>query len=575
MDTAVRSIHWNALPEPTRLRLIEAFAGRGGTPPIVSQPAAGAGGIVGWIVLGLVCLGAVGFMLQMDYGHIWTAGRQGAGSLLIYVLALFLLGYSVLAIVRRFALDRATPFKRGTYLFPTDLIVARGPELKIYPLAKLTRLDPVHHYTNGVYNYTAINFYFEGGHAETFVVPNKARAEQQLYTYDQTGVMLSGALRDQDWGRVASLDILYEARQAGVLPEPGQSAPAPAPGVAGPTARAVPWLLRWASVPALAVSVLAVPTWIVRNVLSDDAAWRDVQSCGSVACVEDYIRAEGRHAEEAARTALPAAAFREAQRTGTVEALRDFVRAYPSSAQAGQARQVIHERFESVRASFNSQAATSDANMLVFMGQLLTWLEAHDSPPVRVRFYAPSTLALAAVDAALPRGVTPISPHFSQELSEPRERSITTVLERGFAAVFPRDVMSLEHAGRVVEGAPPETEHATIDVAYIVAPSGTVYVDRVDGRQFVGIVIEFTVRMSIPGSTTTHTFALLVEPPETFSVSYDSYGGGPSEGAVYSAMASRAFDQLGSRLPMVFFRPDSPAYQQAVAGSAPPPAPSY
>ena len=96
--------------------------------------------------------------------------------------------------------------------------------------------------------------------------------------------------------------------------------------------------------------------------------------------------------------------------------------------------------------------------MPVFMGHLLDWLEANDSPPVQVRFLAPSAEALATIDENLEvlaqlesvtGGIAPVAPHFTAEQSSVREHHITEVLQRGFMPVFPSDVMQLEHAGRI------------------------------------------------------------------------------------------------------------------------------
>ena len=216
--------------------------------------------------------------------------------------------------------------------------------------------------------------------------------------------------------------------------------------------------------------------------------------------------------------------------------------------------------------------------MPVFMGRLLAWLEAHDSPPVRVRFLAPSAEVLVAIDQNLDvfgevqgvtGGIAPVSPHFTEARSAPRETRITQVLQRGFAPIFPEDVMQLEHAGRVDEGEQAQAiTQPTFDVSYSIRPSGSVYTSDSSARGFVGIRIEFHIEMHIPDSTDTWGFDTSVEPPEHFTVhSYaDMDPTGDSayrDGLVYSVMADRAFDQLGNQLALTFFRPDTNAYNQA------------
>jgi hypothetical protein len=384
--------------------------------------------------------------------------------------------------------------------------------------------------------------------------------------------MLTQAIDNGDMATVQSLDLFYEAQGHPIFQPNGVAEMVVTPShVTGPRASTVPFILKWASIPALAGMVIAVPVWMARNYVSDEAAFDRVVACGSTDCFQYYIWGQGRHTEEIENTYLPRAAFQEAQQDGTVTALRTFVTQYPTSQYVQPARGVIHQRFEQVRGNFMSQANTQDPNMPLFMGDLLNWLELQDSPPVKVRFNAPTEAILAAIDQNLPANTSSVAPHFTAVQSEPRERYITEVLQRGFAAVFPNDVMSLEHFGRLSPETPPEMHHATIDVSYVVLPSGAIYVDDSNGRQFIGIQTNFVVRMAIPGVVRSHTFQLQVEPPQRFSVGYSRFGaleGGPTDGAVYTTMAERAFEQLGTQLPLVFFQPGSPAYQQAISGQA-------
>ena len=299
---------------------------------------------------------------------------------------------------------------------------------------------------------------------------------------------------------------------------------------------------------------------------------------------EAYLRGGGRHVEEVENELLPEAAFAEAQAAGTVAALRDFVQQHPNSTRLEEARVAIHRRFGQVREDFTNQAATSDPRMPVFMGHLLDWLEAHDSPPVEVRFIAPSGEALSVIDQNLDLfsevqgvtgGIAPVAPHFTPERSAGRETHITQVLQRGFAPIFPEDVMQLSHAGRIDPALQDNAvSRPTFDVTYTIRPSGTVYTSDTSTRGFVGIQVEFHIQMRIPDSGETWGLDTVVEPPEHFVVStYDRLGLDPSgngdyqDGIVYSVMGNRAFDNLGNQLALSFFRPESGAYREALAAS--------
>jgi hypothetical protein len=133
------------------------------------------------------------------------------------------------------------------------------------------------------------------------------------------------------------------------------------------------------------------------------------------------------------------------------------------------------------------------------------------------------------------------------------------------------DVLSLRDGARIDGASPAAVTEPTIEVAYEVRPSGSFYSLRSGNRAFVGIVVDFSVLMRLPGSTQTFSFTTSVQPPERFSFNYDTHGGansGPSDGRVYSVMGERAFDQLSSHMAGVFFQPSSQAYRSLANTSA-------
>jgi hypothetical protein len=124
----------------------------------------------------------------------------------------------------------------------------------------------------------------------------------------------------------------------------------------------------------------------------------------------------------------------------------------------------------------------------------------------------------------------------------------------------------------------PEVQTPTLFVRYAVRWAGDIYSEEKGNRQFVGIVVNFDVSMRVPGEAETYDFELEVQPPDHFTVDYRSpYGslagldlpglGGPTEGHVYDVMASRAFDELTTKLRGVFFNPSSKANTASPAPS--------
>lgn len=605
MDDAplYREIELNALDPETRKRFIGALDGSNGPTPILSQPSSTGGAIFGWLVLATI--GAAGGLVlaYLDFGEPGGFSQAWYYMLGYALCALFAL-WGVLGAVRAAVLAKALPFKRGRYVFPTDMVIATDSTLRIVPMGRLLKLDGVHRHTNGVYQGTDLNFQFEGYGREYFVVRGKELAEQILDDLRDAQQRISDAVQLQDLNAIHALDVFFEARGKDYWNDPAMAAQrAKTPEVAtmgfglsadgrladrdaSPNdttlAKPVSPILARAGTVSLAAMLLAPPFWLGRNFASDEAAFANARARNRTYAFNAYVWEDGRHRQEVIDRWLPEAAFAEAQEAGTVSALRDFVRAHPSSARVNEARQAIHQRFVQVRQDFLSQAATGDPRMPVFMGRLLDWLEAHDSPPVRVRFLAPSAEALAIIDQNLDvfgevqgvtGGIAPVAPHFTAQRSTTRESNITRVLQQGFAPVFPSDVMQLEHAGRVGEAEQSAAlTQPAFDVSYTIRPSGSVYTSDTSTRGFVGIHVDFHIQMRIPGDADTWGVDTSVEPPEHFTVT--SYGyvdpSGDSayrDGLVYSVMADRAFDQLEHHLALSFFRPGTRAYDQAQAAA--------
>lgn len=576
---AYRTIPFNALDPQSRRRFIEALSG-GSHAPVLSTPSSTGGAVFGWSVLALIAGCGVLGLAMIDFGAMGIY-RQSLLYIAGYASCFFLGAWSLLRAARTVLLSRALPFKRGRYVFGTDMVIATGPELKIVPMGQLLKLDGVHRHVNGVYQGTDLNFNFQGYGREVFTVRGKDVAERIMDNLYFSRERIREAAQLQDIEVLSALDLFFSARGTDAWNDPGVAARIAKDPGSTDVARPISSIFARAALVALVPIALAPPFWFARNLASDLVSFSNAERTGTTYALRFYLEGDGWRSDEVVDELLPEAAFSEAQRAGTVSALRDFVREHPESRRVPEARVVIHERFVQVRQDFMNQAATGDPRMPVFMGHLLDWLERMDSPPVQVRFLAPSGEALALTDQNLDvfaqvqnvtGGVAPVSPHFTPERSASRENHITQVLQRGFAPIFPSDVMQLSHTGRIT--APVQQLAITqpvFDVSYSIRPSGSVYTSDTSTRGFVGIHIDFHIQMRIPGSTETWEFNTSVEPPEHFTVSagYGDPGGGSAyqDGIVYSVMADRAFDQLGNQLSLTFFRPDSNAFAQAQAAT--------
>jgi len=614
-----KRVDFNALPRDVRERLIACMQQQAFPYPLLSSVPSQGAAIAGWSILALIGAGILVAALAADFGR----KLQTPTALIAYFLGIAIVALSILFLVRRVRLGSTLPYKPGRFLFPMDFIDASERVLRIVPMNSLINFDGVHQHTNGVYTGTTLNFTFEGGIKESFVIQGKERAEAVLQELRQTRQAIGQAAAARDLETIFKYDPLFEVRMKDLWT---QQAPRDE-DVQPPAAKQIGALLAKGAilgVSAGAAALLCVPTWHLRNIASDEAMYATAKRRDTEYEYEHYLRWGTRHAEEVRTDLLPRAALREHQAKGSVTALRAFLKKYPNSVVEKEARELVHALFAKTLDEFREQASTEDAKLLPFMEKLLAYLEKNDSSRVEARFEAPTTEKLGKVDELLRSklggeiagggNVVAVAPHFGEAASIAREREIVKNLQAGFAKIFPADVMALKQGPRIgADGKPlavqpktsknsvlgviggdddddtpsygldddddvsgglaigkdPDTNKAvpTIEIKYEVGWAGDFFTEDKGDRKFVGIVVDFHVAMKIPGESDNLEFDLGVQPPDHFTVDYSNplygIGGGPSEGRVYDVMAARAFDQLSDKMRRVFFKVGSKAYGPA------------
>lgn len=558
----VHAVDFNALPQQVRLRFIAAVNSKDAADAPLLREVPGIRGLaIGLGVLLFFTYGIVAENLRRGFGQLghddaWQSWEQG----ILPALLLAALFYGALTLWRRLQMRKAVPFVPGRYLFALDLVDAQTRQLKIYPLAKLAKLNAVHHSQYGFHTRTTFTLTFEDGKQQQLVVGNKAAAEEGLSRWNAKQDELRKAAEASDVDAFARLDPFCALRAAG-----WKVGPAAAPGAAV-TARDLPKYLRWRAPIAIAAAVLLCAVMLpVRNVLSDAAIYKEAIRLGTERAYLDYLQAGWRHVDEI-RAGLPRAAFNDAKKKGTATAFRGVAKRYPKAGLEAEIKQELTAIYAAALAKFRAQAATSDPTLVPFMEQLLSALNAADSSTLQVRFKRPSDAVLKEADvrnaqSAKGREVAPVARHFATDSAGPRETRIVDEMTRGFRAIFPSDVLNVSAVSSVNPQLP------VMDVAYGITPSGTVYKTDSSERLFVGVNVHFEVAMLVPGTGAARHFNLDVRPPQTFTVNYTLAPGAlkgvaPDE-RVYVVMAERAFDELGLKLRSAFFRPESEAFRRA------------
>jgi hypothetical protein len=209
---------------------------------------------------------------------------------------------------------------------------------------------------------------------------------------------------------------------------------------------------------------------------------------------------------------------------------------------------------------------------------LLAYMERNDSPPLEVRFRRHNAKSLTLADQVLARAggggdFASASSHFEPTDASKREGAVIDAMQKGFGGVFPTDVLPLTKGDDLDpnDKSIPGTSKASVFVDYTVGWSGSTYSNAKEARHFVGIVFDFDVLMTIPNNGKLLKLKFKVLPPETFTVSYDTFTNpalgaalrdasqGPSDSLVYEVMALRAFDELSSKVQDQFFVVEKPA----------------
>lgn len=589
------TVHFNTLPKSVRERVIEATKDRGPAQPILADRPSPGAMTAGAVVVGIVAAAGIWYLWKEKHGHPWD---DGWGTISIGIVATLLLAasWTTVTAIHRVIVAGRLPFAPGVYLIGGDLIDARTPKLRIVPLVKCEP-NIIHHHYNGNYQRTEFRFTPPIGGAFVFNVKPRHAAESVLDEIQRTLQLLNVVHALNDQRVIEKVDLFHDLRdEQGTLIPPGR-----APDPVEPLAREIPgWIAKPTLLALVIGAVLTVPVWWLRKSSHDDAAFASIRdSHGDSWAVEAYLR-WGKNHVAAAKALLYVKNIEEAEREDSVTALRGFLQSYPEAPEElkDRAREGIHRHFTTALDKFR-EVASDDAQTLAFVERLIAFEEQHDSPGLRVEFRPPRTESLAEMDGVLKEmaegkyDFAPLAPQFGEETAGGREAEIVTNLSSGFRSVFAEDILHLENGGRIEGELAPRDDRATIEVTYEVRPmtdaDGPViylldepsYVPDLampdqpppdelptNKRLYMGIEVDFQVKMRVPGHAETRELTLLVQPPERFTVS-TGYEGDPTDSGVYSVMTSRAFDQLSERLGSAFFR-NAPVPEPAAEGELPP-----
>ncbi|MEM7604444.1 MAG: hypothetical protein AAF411_03735 [Myxococcota bacterium] len=540
LQQASSPARFSQLSEGAKRQLIELTTNRSASLARVENllPEGPSVGVTIMSTLGVLMGVAAAFVLPTaDFGNpfaIWA----GQGSLLGHAFALFVATFSAMAFVKN-RMRKAPPYRQGFFLTATMFVDAWNVDaIRVHRLSDLKQ-----HYRRETWLGTPHIF-------ATFTTPDGRNYEMNL----------GSEARIQP-----TLRALAERRVAGN--EPLLNGPRSAPQVQ----RAPAWV-RFQVPLALGIAVLAVPTWFVRNALSDVEAFDAM-----AADLERYRTRLLRYADddrarfpEQARARVmqydyetavadrdlssfldmyPSApmrdeatalhyqqAFEDLGAAPSASAYRQYIAGYPSAPQVREAQTRLADMYTSARNAVSSGSADAQR----FLREALTHAEAHNGAPIIVRFEADGLSDLEARDSRNARRAQRAFAHhvsaagvFNADIKRFYENAFLEGFTEDLGARVPADLMTLRHEGDAEGVAASPTIHLT----YRFRPTS-----RLLGSYYVygSFAVEFEARFELPGQGEVLRTSFRVEAPREIHVQTRSYGAA-SGTEVYGAILYQAF----------------------------------
>lgn len=309
----METVDFHALSRSVQERFAEATRGRASPAPVASVPLRIRERTIWWTVIVLTIASLIA-LARWGFGDASSGmAVEGTFSFAADIILVSAIGVGIVRLCILRARERALPYLRGIYVFPTSVVDARSSKLRVFPLGDVTSVDGP---SRG--NVTSLDLAgerLELAFPDETVAASATRAVWKSVEAAKT--------------RTGSGDRITQRFENDPLQRPRMSSPV---GPKTSIARRTPdWIRRsWALGP-IAGLVLGPAILETRNLLSDRTMLRIAERTDTAEAYRRYVAAGGRHSQEVMRSSLPRAELHEAERIGTVEAIERFRDAHPSS----------------------------------------------------------------------------------------------------------------------------------------------------------------------------------------------------------------------------------------------------
>jgi hypothetical protein len=576
----MQTIDFYGLERSAQERFRGSVNGRGLPLPILSAPASPTEPKL-LIGASVACGLAAVCVLSIGYGNP-ASGMAILGPIALVMVVLFL-GLATFGGLRAASILRehkASPFRRGLYVFPIGLIDARTAVLKLYPIEEF----------GGVFGPDVRGLTVDfGGKTFSFPVtdPERITAAKEELGNAKSAVADAGASRESVRPKaLAALDPL-------------QGYANPLASSEKMTREKLPWVtFAWAI--ALGVGlVFGLALWGLRNMKSDDSMFaqatqaggaddlraylakgkrhepevtsvllprvllKEAISAGTVSAIEQYIATENPkgailvEAKTALRTAL-LAELALAAKEGTLAALDEFAKKYPDAGLAAELAVARHGVYQAAIARYVA-AAPEKAPVATAFVQRLVDLSEKNGPKVEIRFHTQRSKSMEKADRAAGqsrqfRGVVSLPSHYFDDAAEKADRdALASAFAQHFKDVFTPDILDITLGAPLDGPDTPLPAQVTVPTLFIDRSSiwaGSIQASQKPRGVFVGLKLGFNAVFRVPVDPKPLDVKL-----ETWQVpALGALKDDPKpEETAYAAMRAKAYEQFEKKLVGTFF----------------------
>lgn len=521
----MQEVDFYRLPRSVQDRFIRATRGDVPVPLMVFRPPNRAP--VAWMVTGVVLLlvplglGLVGFGSLSSRFAVQSLTWAGA-----YAATTVLGAFCILRGIQLRQRSASTPYRPWIFLFPSGVVDAREPRLRV---ASLDEFEG----TETVKGSPVVAVKFSRGVRYQFDVGDPGRVEQAVSALEEAR---------RRWTESAQSESPRDRSLLDPLVDSGYSSPfSPTAQLVAPRGLPV-WLLL--AIPLIAGAVIGAGGWLVRNRISESRMYLAARRANTAEGYRAYLAYGGTRAD-VRDVLLPRAELARAQRAGSLEAIERYVEEHPHSkiqvevdlvhraallAALAEARKkgnlsallelekehggprLIQAELAAAkvtvfqRALDDFQAAARPGRELIeTFTEVLRHAQKH-GPRVEIRFRRILPGDLDDIERAVKKHRFYLNEtflprqYFDVARAQARERYIAQKLVARFEKTFPKDILSFEVGPRLKDDEELRTvERPTLYIERKLSLSG-LFPSNDPRGVYVGLGVNYRAELFVPGA---------------------------------------------------------------------------